>query len=106
MTWPTCTTALPTWSMPAACSFAVAEISATMSLTVVTAVSMAASCSLTCLAVTSPSPACFTDSRMRTSVLFAASLHRNASDRTSSATTANPRPASPARAASTAASKP
>ena len=40
---------------------------------------------------------------MSSSVLLAASLERSASDLTSSATTAKPRPASPARAASTAA---
>ena len=55
------------------------------------------------LAVASPSLASLTDWRMSPSVRLAASLERSASERTSSATTAKPRPASPARAASTAA---
>ena len=42
----------------------------------------------TFLAVTSPSTASFTDRRMSSSVLFAASFERSASERTSSATTA------------------
>ncbi len=96
-------TALLTWSMPEVCSLAVAAISETMSVTLPTPWTISPSFWATCLAVTSPSVASLTDWRMSSSVLVAASLARRASERTSSATTAKPRPASPARAASTAA---
>ena len=64
---------------------------------------MSRSLSATSREVASPSKASWTDSFTRPSVRAAASFARKARDRTSSATTAKPRPASPARAASTAA---
>jgi len=92
-----------TCSMPFACSPAEAAISAMMSVTLVTEPVISTSFPETRLLVTSPSVASETDWRMSSSVRFAACLERSASERTSSATTAKPRPASPARAASTAA---
>jgi len=61
------------------------------------------SCARTSLFSDTPASEFPTDSSIRPAVFFAASADRIARLRTSSATTANPRPASPARAASTAA---
>ena len=57
----------------------------------------------TSVAISTPCRAFFTEPSIRFDVFFAASAERIARFRTSSATTAKPLPASPARAASTAA---
>ena len=92
-----------TWSTPVVCWVPTAAISRTRSEALATEAAISPRVSATRREVTSPSLVCWTDSRMSASVLLDASLARSARERTSSATTAKPRPASPARAASTAA---
>jgi 2-oxoglutarate dehydrogenase E2 component (dihydrolipoamide succinyltransferase) len=80
-------TAVVTWAMPAACSRALAAISATISVTFVTEVTISASFAFTCPAVASP--ASFTDWRMSPGLVRG--LLGAQGERAHSATTAKPR---------------
>ena len=95
--------ASPTWATPALCSRLAALISPMMSVTrrmaLTTSVMVVPALSARAL----PCSTRATLSEMRVLISFAASALRPASWRTSPATTAKPRPCSPARAASTAA---
>ncbi len=89
--------------MPLDCSPEAAAISLTMSFTRVTAVTISSSVRPTSFTELTPTSTLPSESWMSDLVSFAASALRWARRRTSSATTAKPRPWSPARAASTAA---
>ena len=103
VTWAMPWVALETSSELAACwtvAVAISEILAAVALTLSTIFFSASPVSpLSC----APCCTCCVDSLMRLVISPAALLDRSASLRTSSATTANPRPCSPARAASMAA---
>ena len=89
--------------MPCDCSPDAAAISATRSLTLRDPSAISERISATSSVTFTPSSEFFTDPSIISVVVLAASALRCARLRTSSATTANPFPASPARAASTAA---
>ncbi|KAG1319111.1 hypothetical protein G6F63_014896 [Rhizopus arrhizus] len=89
--------------MPADCSCEAAEISAMMSVTRCTEATISAMVSPASRTRCAPCPTCSTDASINDLISFAAAADRCASVRTSLATTAKPRPCSPARAASTAA---
>ncbi|MCW0414603.1 hypothetical protein NB689_000357 [Xanthomonas sacchari] len=101
--WSICATVVLTCSMPADCSREAAEISPMMSVTRCT------EATISCMVVPAwptraePSATRSTDSSISPLISLAALAERWASVRTSLATTAKPRPCSPARAASTAA---
>ena len=90
-------------SIPRLCSSLAAAISETRLFTCFTASIISLSASPLLLTSSVPFPIFSTESLIRTPISFAASPERCARFRTSPATTANPRPWSPARAASTAA---
>ena len=95
--------ASPTWDMPALCSLLAALISPTMSVTRRMEETTSA---MVALALSTRAEPCSTRSAlawMSSLISLAAWALRPAKDRTSLATTAKPRPCSPARAASTAA---
>ncbi len=89
--------------MPWACSLLAEAISPMRLLTLLAAAVISLSVLPTSALMATPLRAWLTDSSMRAAVFLAASAERMARLRTSSATTAKPLPASPARAASTAA---
>ncbi len=89
--------------MPLACSRDAAAISATMSLTFLIAPTISFRVCPDCSTSLPPSATLLTLSPIRLLISLAASALRWASLRTSPATTAKPRPCSPALAASTAA---
>ena len=103
VTWSICAIAWFTCSMPALCSCEAAVISAMMSVTRFTWPTM--SCIVAPASSTSfePDSTFATESPIRPLISLAALALRCARLRTSVATTAKPRPCSPARAASTAA---
>ena len=92
-----------TWSTPEACSWLAALISAMMSATFFTLAAMPSSLLPETLTRWLPSPTFSRLSWIRLLISLAAAALRCARLRTSAATTAKPRPCSPARAASTAA---
>ena len=101
--WSICVTAWLTCSIPAVCSWLAAEISPMMSVTrrtLATISSMVLPAESTWALPSSTLP---TESSMSCLISLAAAAERWARVRTSEATTAKPRPWSPARAASTAA---
>ena len=97
--------ARPTSAMPALCSWLAELISPTISVTrrtlATTSVMVAPACSTSLLPVSTLA----TESSIKALISLAAEAERWARERTSEATTAKPRPCSPARAASTAAFK-
>ena len=96
-------TASFTWEMPICCSVAAVLISPSTALTRCTACSASAMRSPAWLATVAPVATRSADSPIRRLMSRADCAVRAARVRTSAATTAKPRPASPARAASTAA---
>ena len=98
-----CTTARLTCSIPEDCSREAAAISATMSETFFTEVTISPSVRPDWVTRPEPSSTFLTLSSIRLLISLAAVAERPARLRTSLATTAKPRPCSPARAASTAA---
>ena len=96
-----CVIAWLTWSMPADCSALAAAISATMSPTFLTLSTISASVCPDVLTNSAPLSTLRLESWIRSLISRAASALRLARLRTSDATTAKPRPCSPARAAST-----
>ena len=96
-------TALLTSSIPADCSIPAAAISAIISLTFLTALTISSSVLPDSPTRREPSSTRSTLSLIRPLISFAAPAERCARLRTSPATTAKPLPCSPARAASTAA---
>ncbi len=98
-----CVTVRLTCSMPADCSCDAAEISPMMSVTRCTDETMSAMVRPAWSTSCEPSVTRCTESPIRSLISLAAADERCASVRTSLATTAKPRPCSPARAASTAA---
>jgi methyl-accepting chemotaxis protein len=90
-------------SMPASCSWLAAVISAMMSVTRRTLVTISSIVAPASCTRRLPSPTLSTESPINALISFAAAAERWARLRTSEATTAKPRPCSPARAASTAA---
>ena len=94
-----------TWLTPSACSLDAEAISFTSVLTFAVLSAIWVNSSLTRSAIVTPLSARDTACSIICEVSLAASALRCARLRTSSATTANPLPASPARAASTAAFK-
>ena len=96
-------TAWLTCSMPEDCSREAAAISATMSDTFFTDATICSSVWPDCVTSVEPSSTFSTLSWISSLISFAAVAERPARLRTSVATTAKPRPCSPARAASTAA---
>ena len=96
-------TAVVTWEMPSVCSLEPVEISPTSSSTLRALMTISSKLCATFALIRTPCSLRLTESSIFTAVSFADCAERCARDRTSSATTAKPAPASPARAASTAA---
>ncbi|MNV72799.1 hypothetical protein D3C71_1659130 [compost metagenome] len=101
--WSSWLTATFTWPMPWLCSEAAALISPMMSDTRRTEFTMSVMVLPAFCTSAAPDSTFSTDTPISALISLAASAERCASDRTSLATTAKPRPCSPARAASTAA---
>ncbi|MNN11562.1 hypothetical protein D3C81_1245250 [compost metagenome] len=98
-----CVTARLTCSMPVVCSALAAEISPMICVTRPTAPTISSMVRPACSAWRAPSRTCCTEPPISPAISLAAAEERCARLRTSAATTAKPRPCSPARAASTAA---
>ncbi len=103
VTFSICAIACDTWSIPCVCCRLASRTSSTIPFTRVTLSVIAPIDCATCSTVPFPSCDRVIDSSISPAVSFAACADRCARLRTSSATTAKPMPASPARAASTAA---
>ena len=101
VTWSIWLMALLTWSRPEACSCAEAAISATAMAISVTWTAIPSSAVPVRPTRSTPRSTCPREVEIRPLISLAASAERCARARTSDATTAKPRPASPARAAST-----
>ncbi len=101
VTWSISAIAWLIWMMPPLCSSEADEISPMMSLTRVVAATTASMADSACCTTLAPAPISFDEPSISTRISLAASALRPARLRTSPATTAKPRPCSPARAAST-----